>query len=40
MDGGMPSEAIKILEKNSQLNARFYELILGAELEAMRKRFW
>jgi ATP-dependent Lhr-like helicase len=35
-----PSEVSDILEEESKLNDRFYELVLEAERKAMSKRFW
>jgi ATP-dependent Lhr-like helicase len=35
-----PSDVKAILEKESRLNDRFYELVLEAERKAMSKRFW
>jgi ATP-dependent Lhr-like helicase len=35
-----PSDAKAVLEKESKLNDRFYELVLEAERKAMSKRFW
>lgn len=35
-----PSDARAVLEKESKLNDRFYELVLEAERKAMSKRFW
>jgi ATP-dependent Lhr-like helicase len=35
-----PSDVRAVLEKESKLNDRFYELVLEAERKAMSKRFW
>jgi ATP-dependent Lhr-like helicase len=35
-----PSDVKEVLEKNSKLDDRFYELVLEAERRALTKRFW
>jgi len=35
-----PSDVREVLEKESALNDRFYELVLEAERKAISKRFW
>ncbi|MEM2561080.1 MAG: hypothetical protein QXT06_01940, partial [Candidatus Bathyarchaeia archaeon] len=35
-----PSDIKHVLEKESTLNDRFYELVLEAERKAISKRFW
>jgi hypothetical protein len=35
-----PSDVREVLEKESTLNDRFYELVLEAERKAISKRFW
>ena len=35
-----PSDVRAVLEKESKLNDRFYELVLEVERKAMSKRFW
>jgi ATP-dependent Lhr-like helicase len=35
-----PSDVKEVLEKESKLNDRFYELVLEAERKAISKRFW
>jgi ATP-dependent Lhr-like helicase len=35
-----PSDVREVLEKESKLNDRFYELVLEAERKAVSKRFW
>jgi ATP-dependent Lhr-like helicase len=35
-----PTDVRAVLEKESKLNDRFYELVIEAEREAMSKRFW
>jgi ATP-dependent Lhr-like helicase len=35
-----PSDIKEVLEKNSKLDDRFYELVLEAERRALTKRFW
>ncbi|RLI35383.1 ATP-dependent helicase [Candidatus Bathyarchaeota archaeon] len=38
--GLKPRDAQKILERESRLSERFYELVVEAEREALKRRFW